>query len=87
MLDRFQSIDFGLLGLKPGSRVLDLGCGTGRHTLEASKHPGRVYGVDLLGGDILRARYLLEIMRRRANRPTAPGRPEAEAGAGPLPVD
>lgn len=65
MLDRFQSIDFDLLGLNADSRVLDLGCGTGRHTLEASKHPGRVCGVDLLGGDILRARYLLEIMRRR----------------------
>lgn len=36
-----------LLGLEPGSRVLDLCCGTGRHSLELASRGYRVTGVDL----------------------------------------
>ncbi len=64
-LDRFQSIDRGLLDVQREHRVLDLGCGTGRHVLELSKGKGSIIGADLSREDLLRARYLLEIMRRR----------------------
>ena len=33
-LDRFQSIDPELLDIGADDRVIDLGCGTGRHVLE-----------------------------------------------------
>ncbi|MBF6600720.1 MAG: methyltransferase domain-containing protein [Dehalococcoidia bacterium] len=63
-LDRFQSIDPALLDIGAGDRVIDLGCGTGRHVLELAKSPGRLVGADLSSHDLRVGRYLLEIMRR-----------------------
>lgn len=44
-----QEIDFVVdaLGLEPGDRVLDVGCGPGRHALELARRGMRVHGVDL----------------------------------------
>lgn len=64
-LDRFQSIDPALLDIGPNDRVIDLGCGTGRHVLELAKRPGIVHGADISRHDLRIGRYLLEIMRRR----------------------
>ena len=38
-----------LLNLKPGTRVLDLGCGVGRHSLELARRGFQVTGVDRTG--------------------------------------
>ncbi|HYD09535.1 MAG TPA: methyltransferase domain-containing protein [Acidimicrobiales bacterium] len=35
------------LGLQPGDRVLDLGCGAGRHAFEAARRGGQVVACDL----------------------------------------
>jgi SAM-dependent methyltransferase len=43
------------LPLAPGSRVLDLGCGHGRHALELARRGHRVTGVDRAAGFIERA--------------------------------
>ncbi len=51
------------LGLKPGDRVLEVGCGTGRnlpYLVKAVGPEGRVYGVDLSDGMLARARDLCE---------------------------
>lgn len=63
-LDRFQSIDPALLDIRPTDRVIDLGCGTGRHVLELCKRDCDIIGADISRHDLRVARYLCEIMRR-----------------------
>ena len=60
-----QTIDFNCLGLVPGDRVLDLGCGEGRHAINAYISADvESVGVDLSPDDIkiarLRSRDFLE---------------------------
>lgn len=44
-----QEIDFLVerLGLEPGTRVLDVGCGPGRHAHELARRGLRVHGIDI----------------------------------------
>lgn len=44
------------LKLSPGSRILDMGCGTGRHSVELAKRGYSVTGVDLSSGMLAQAR-------------------------------
>jgi SAM-dependent methyltransferase len=41
------TLDFDRLGLKPGDRVLDIGCGYGRHSFEVLRRGGRPVALDL----------------------------------------
>jgi cyclopropane fatty-acyl-phospholipid synthase-like methyltransferase len=56
-----QEVDFleGELGLKPGDRILDLGCGAGRHAIEMAKRGFAVAGVDI-------SEVMLDAARTRA---------------------
>ena len=59
------TVDLERLGLQPGERLLDIGCGSGRHTGEAY----RLQGVDTLGADrsltdLKQARERLELHDR-----------------------
>lgn len=47
------TVEFDLLDVKAGDRVLDLGCGAGRHTYAALRRGAHVVAVDL-DGDLLR---------------------------------
>ena len=40
------TVDFERLGVRPGERVLDLGCGNGRHAFEALRRGARVVALD-----------------------------------------
>jgi ubiquinone/menaquinone biosynthesis C-methylase UbiE len=59
------TVDFGRIDLKPGARVLDVGCGSGRHTAAACGLPGaRVVGVDVAAEDLKAARERLRLHDR-----------------------
>jgi len=51
-------VDFILaeFGLPPGSRILDMGCGTGRHAVELARRGWSVVGVDIAAGMLGEAR-------------------------------
>jgi len=49
-----------LLGIKPGSKMLDLCCGVGRHSIEFARRGFNVIGVDV------NAKYLQEARKRAA---------------------
>jgi len=58
------TVDFGKLELKPGFKVLDAGCGGGRHLSEAYRARGvSVVGIDLNRDDALKAHNTTKIMR------------------------
>jgi cyclopropane fatty-acyl-phospholipid synthase-like methyltransferase len=52
-----KEVDFILAELKipPGSSILDMGCGTGRHTIELAKRGYKVTGVDISLGMLAQA--------------------------------
>jgi len=51
-------VDFVIeeLGLSPGARILDMGCGTGRHSVELARRGYRMTGVDQSAGMLSEAR-------------------------------
>ena len=69
MLDRYQAIDPAKLDLRPGGRLLDVGCGTGRHLLELSRHAGTLVGLDFALDDLRAMRYMFAITAKE--RPVA----------------
>ncbi len=59
------TVDFTRLYLKPGARVLDAGCGAGRHLGEAFRRQGvHVVGIDRKYDDVIKARNLLRCMEQ-----------------------
>jgi len=50
-------VDFllALMPVQPGDRLLDIGCGTGRHSLELARRGYRMTGVDISAGMLAQA--------------------------------
>ena len=57
------TVDFTRLGIKPGDRVLDLGCGAGRHAFECYRRGARVVALDQSATDVAQVSHMLEAMR------------------------
>jgi ubiquinone/menaquinone biosynthesis C-methylase UbiE len=60
------TIDFDLIELEDGERVLDVGCGEGRHTWEASKRNScYVYALDIEEDNLKKVHYALHLMEEK----------------------
>ncbi|MCX5910131.1 MAG: class I SAM-dependent methyltransferase [Deltaproteobacteria bacterium] len=59
------TIDFRKLALEQGDFVLDAGCGEGRHVFACVRHNCQVYGLDFDTRSLLKARYVLDQMKKR----------------------
>ena len=67
------SVDYDRLGLRAGERLLDLGCGGGRHAYEALRLGARVTALDASEGELKDVSTLMGEMARQADVPTDGG--------------
>ena len=70
------TVDYDRLGVCRGERVLDLGCGGGRHAFEAAKRGAKVVAVDAAADEVGTVRATIGAMLDAGEI-----RPEDEAGA------
>lgn len=65
------TVDFDRLGVRPGERALDLGCGQGRHSYELYRRGARVVAFDQNGADLAEVATMFDAMA--AEGEAAPG--------------
>ncbi len=63
------TVDFDRLGLQPGDRVLDMGCGAGRHAFEMYRRGGDVIALDMDGDELAGVRDLFVAMKEAGEVP------------------
>jgi len=53
------TVDYELLGVSSGMRILDAGCGAGRHTFEAFRRGGEVWALDYSNEEVKKVMFSL----------------------------
>ena len=56
------TVDYGQLGVRPGERLLDLGCGGGRHAFQAVRMGARVVALDAAAAEVSQVRDTIGAM-------------------------
>jgi SAM-dependent methyltransferase len=65
------TVDYDRLGVRPGERVLDLGCGAGRHAFEAHRRGALVVAADLDLRELSGAKEILAAMTEQGEAPAS----------------
>ena len=79
------TVDFGKFPIGPGHRVLDLGCGAGRHAFEAYRRGAHVVAADLDLGELAPVNVMFAAMRAEGEAGPAAGAAAVTADATRLP--
>jgi SAM-dependent methyltransferase len=67
------TVDFDRLGVRDGARLLDMGCGGGRHAFEAWRRGARVVALDASEGELKEVRAVLGAMLDAGELPRTDG--------------
>ncbi len=65
------TVDFDRLGVGPGVKVIDVGCGAGRHTFEAFRRGAEVVGFDQNAADLNDVDEILQAMKAEGEAPAS----------------
>jgi len=65
------TVDFDLLGVGAGTKVIDVGCGAGRHTFEAFRRGADVIGFDQSVSDLNDVDEILQAMKEQGEAPAS----------------
>jgi SAM-dependent methyltransferase len=79
------TVDFDRLGLRPGERVLDMGCGAGRHAFEMYKRGADVVAFDQDADELATVREWFAAMREAGEVPAGAEADTKEGDALALP--
>lgn len=79
------TVDFGRLRVGPGDRVLDLGCGAGRHAFEVLRRGARVLAADTDLGELRQVAGMFAAMSEDGQVPDGAGAGVAAGDATALP--
>ena len=63
------TVDFDRLGLRPGERVLDMGCGAGRHAYEMYRRGADVIAFDQDADELAGVREVFDAMKEKGEVP------------------
>ncbi|HSP65981.1 MAG TPA: class I SAM-dependent methyltransferase, partial [Candidatus Deferrimicrobium sp.] len=81
------TVDFARLGLRPGMRVLDIGCGNGRHAFESLRRGAEVVATDLDEAALSEVDAMAAAMRAEGQVPLGGRLRTVRADARHLPFD
>ncbi|MCC6338819.1 MAG: methyltransferase domain-containing protein [Acidimicrobiia bacterium] len=81
------TVDFDRLRLEPGRRLLDMGCGGGRHAFAALKRGATVIALDHSEGELKEVRHTVAAMVDAGEVPTGTGWGAVNGDALRLPFD